>query len=455
MKRVPRRARQRHEVAKLADMSSSTTSCRLLSRARTVLLAVACVASLATAPGVAQSTTQDAEWSQWRGSNRDGISHETGLLASWPEGGPARAREIQGLGLGYSSVAATGDTLTTLGARDGREWLMAIDSNSGIIRWRTENGPIFRNDQGDGPRSTPTIRGGVVYAFAANGRLLAAELESGEPVWQVDVTRRFRASTPRWGFSESPLVTDDLVLVNAGGRRASVVALDRKTGETVWQSQGDPAGYSSAIVVEHGGGRQAVFFTHSRALGVRLQDGELLWDYGRAANPTANAATPIFSPEQDLLFVSSDYGTGAGTLELVGDQASGYQVKERYFTSSMRNHHSTSVLSDGVLYGFSSAILTAMRLSDGEILWRDRSVGKGSLILAEDRLYLLSERGTVALAEVSSEAYRELGRFQLPRPQANTWSHPMIHQKQLYLRDQDRLYVFDIEAASDATPSSE
>ncbi len=437
-------------------MSSSCNTSRSLFRALAVLAAAACTTVFSTVPTVAQTTSDAAtEWSQWRGADRDGRSHERGLTAQWPSEGPDRLQVIRGLGLGYSSIAATGDLLVTQGARERREWLMAIDRSSGIIRWRTENGPIFRNDQGDGPRGTPTIRDRVIYALAANGSLIAADLQSGEPLWQVDVTRRFRASTPRWGYSESPLVTDDLVLVNAGGRRASVVALDRASGDTVWTSQGDPAGYSSAIEVEHGGGRQAVFFTHTRALGVNLGDGELLWDYGRAANNTANAATPIFSPEENLLFVSSDYGTGAGTLQLSGSHAAGYRVEERYFTNSMRNHHSTSVLADGVLYGFSGSVLTAMRLADGEILWRDRSVGKGSLILADRRLYLLSERGTVALADVDPQTYRERGRFSLPRPQANTWSHPMIHQKRLYIRDQDQLYVFDIDGAADPALPSE
>jgi outer membrane protein assembly factor BamB len=389
-----------------------------------------------------EARAADREWSQWRGPARDGISREGGLLQSWPEGGPRKVIDVGGLGAGYSSFSARGDRLFTQGAKDGSEWVIALDARTGVILWRTRNGPVYEDGRGDGPRGTPVIDGDRVFALSGRGHLASLELETGEVVWRVDLLDRFGASNISWGISESPLIVDGMVIVNPGGRGASVVALDRDTGELEWKGGGsDRAGYSSSMLAEVGGVRQAVVFTDRRVIGVALRDGAELWSYAAVANGTANVATPIVAG--DLVFVSSDYGTGCALLRIGRD---GRSVEEMYFSREMKNHHSSSVLVDGTLYGFSSSILTAMDLETGDVLWRDRSVGKGSLIYGDGRLYLLSERGTVALAEASPEGYREHGRFQLPRGSLPSWSHPILHQGRLILRDQDRLYAFDVSA---------
>jgi outer membrane protein assembly factor BamB len=392
--------------------------------------------ALAGAPALAQP-----EWHQWRGANRDGHSHETGLLQSWPEGGPKRAFVVGGLGEGFSSLAAAGDRLVTMGASEDEERVLGLDARTGLVLWRTPNGRLFRNDKGDGPRGTPTIDGDRVFALGGNGRLLALELQSGKVVWQVDLLDEFGASNITWGISESPLVVDGKVLVNPGGRGASVVALDRDTGELIWKSGDDRAGYSSAIVADAGGVRQAIFFTDENGLGVDLRDGKLLWSYDRMANGTANAATPIF--HDGKVFLSSDYGTGCALLAL-----SPAGAKEVYFNREMRNHHSSSVLVGDTLYGFSSSILTAMDFATGRVLWQDRSVGKGSLVAGDGRLFLFSDRGVAGLAEPSTEGYREHGRFSQERSGLPTWTHPMIHRGRLYLRDQDKLYAYEIATAA-------
>jgi outer membrane protein assembly factor BamB len=380
------------------------------------------------------------EWHQWRGANRDGHSQEKGLLQSWPEGGPKQVFAVGGVGRGYSSFSAAADRLFTLGATDEEERVIALDARTGLVLWRFANGPVFRNDRGDGPRGTPTVDGDRVFALGGNGRLAALDAATGKAVWQVDLLDEFRARNITWGISESPLVVDGKVLVNPGGRGASVAALDRDTGRVVWKTGDDRAGYSSAILADAGDTRQAIFFTDARALGVDLRDGRQLWSYERVANDTANVATPIF--HDGKVFLSSDYGTGCALLELGPSGA-----REVYFNRDMRNHHSSSVLVGDTLYGFSSAILTAMDFDSGKVLWQDRSVGKGSLVFADGRLYLLSERGVVGLAEASPEGYREHGRFSLPeRSGLPTWAHPMIHRGRLYLRDQDQVYAYDVAA---------
>jgi outer membrane protein assembly factor BamB len=406
-------------------------------------LALLAGVALIVALAVATPHSQSAEWPQWRGPARDGVSRETGLLRTWPAGGPPRAWTATGAGTGYSSMAVSGGRLYTLGARGGTELVLAYDAQTGERLWEAPVGRRFSNDRGDGPRSTPTVDGTRLYVLGASGDLAALDAATGRPAWSVNVLREFGGRNPNWGLSESPLVLEDRVLVNAGGPGASIVALRKSDGQALWKSGGDPAGYSSAVIARAHGVTQAVFFTARRVVGIDVRDGRQLWEYDRVSNRTANIATPIV--RHDRVFVSSDYGTGAALLRLVNGP-SGMGAEEVYFTRDMRNHHSTSVLVGDHLYGFSSAILTAMRFDDGQLAWRDRSVGKGSLVYADERLYLFSEGGVVGLAEASPIGYREHGRFRLETGSAPTWSHPVVAGGRLYLRDQDTIHAFDVRA---------
>lgn len=396
-----------------------------------------CILSLSGA--VSNRTLED--WPQWRGVNRDGKSAETGLLRSWPEGGPRLAWRTSGAGEGYSSFAVAGGKLYTLGARGGTEYVMAFDEGTGKKLWEVAHGDRFSNDRGDGPRGTPTIDGARMYAFGASGDLAAMDAATGKVIWKINVLERFGGRNITWGLSESPLVLRDRVIVNAGGPGASIVAVNKKDGSVLWRSQGDQAGYSSAILHEIGGTPQAIVFTGQRALGVDTRDGRLLWSYDRVSNRTANIATPI--ARGNHVFLSSDYGTGAALLEL-RPNGKAIDAREVYFTREMRNHHASSVLVGDYLYGFSSAILTAMKFDTGEVAWRDRSVGKGSVIFADDRLYLFSENGVVGLAEANPSGYREHGRFQLRTGSLPTWSHPVVANGKLFLRDQDTIYAYAV-----------
>jgi outer membrane protein assembly factor BamB len=384
------------------------------------------------------------DWPQWRGPNRDGLSPETGLLSSWPAGGPPLVWKAAGLGTGYSTVTVSGGRIFTLGAGRDIEYLVALDAGTGKELWRTRIGRRYENNRGDGPRGAPTVDGARVYALGGNGDLACVEAATGKVIWQVNLLSRFSAGNISWGISESPLVLEDRVLVNAVGREGSLVALGKNDGATLWASESDEAGYSSAVVANIRGVRQAVFFTGERVLGVRVDSGAVLWSYRRVANRTANVATPIV--RGDFVFVSSDYGTGCALLEIQGD-ASGMSAREVYFHQDMKNHHSSSVLVDDTLFGFSSSILTALDFATGKTLWRDRSVGKGSLVVADGRLYLFSENGVAGLAEATRAGYRESGRFEIRTTGSPTWSHPVVASKRLYLRDQDTLYCYDVKAS--------
>jgi outer membrane protein assembly factor BamB len=388
------------------------------------------------------AAAQVGEWNQWRGPNRDGVSKETGLLKQWTAEGPPLAWKAQGAGAGYSSLAVSNGRIYTMGLRGDREYVIAFDAATGKEVWATLSGTAYRDGRGDGPRGTPTVDGSTLYALGGNGDLSALDAKTGKVVWAMNVLKKFGGDNIGWGISESPLVVGERLFVNAGGPGASVVALNKRDGTLIWKSQSDAPGYSSAIAVEVGGKTEVVFFTSKRAIGLDASDGKLLWEYSRASNGTANVATPV--ARGNRIFVSSDYGTGAGLVEIKADAKGATVAQEVYFTREMRNHHSSSILVGDYLYGFSSGILTAMRFDTGEVAWRDRSVGKGSLVYADGMFYALSENGVVGLIEATPTGYSERGRFHIEQGSLPTWTHPIIAGGRLYLRDQDTIYAFDV-----------
>ena len=409
---------------------------------RARLLIATTLGALLMAVTSAQQPATPAEWFQWRGANRDGISQETGLLQEWPKLGPPLAWRANGVGNGYSSFSTSGGRLYTLGARGGIEYVIALDRASGKKVWETQNGQRYQNDRGDGPRSTPTVDGDRLYVLGGSGDLTCLENATGKKIWSLNIVQKFGGVNPYWGYSESPLIVGDRILVNTGGPRAGIVAVAKADGSTLWQQHNDGAGYSSPMLMRTGSLNQVIFFTEDRAMAVDPRDWRLLWSYNKANNGTANIATPIVRGTR--VFVSSDYGTWGALLDVraAGNLATANEV---YFTRDMRNHHASSVLVGDYLYGFSSSILTALAFETGKTMWRDRSVGKGSLIFADNRLYLYSEDSVVGLADASPDGYRERGRFTLPQQSGlPTWSHPIIADGLLVIRDQDTVYTYNV-----------
>jgi outer membrane protein assembly factor BamB len=376
------------------------------------------------------------DWPQWRGPNRDGKSAETGLLQAWPAAGPPLVWKAQGLGEGYAAFSIVGDRLYTQGQHGNQQFVYAYDTNTGKQVWKTPSGKDYQDSRGHGPRGTPTTDGTRLYAVAAEGTLLCLDAATGKPIWTKHFVRDFGGSIPRWGYSESPLIDGDRVIVTPGGRAAAVVALNKLTGATIWKSQNDPAAYSSAMPYDAGGKRNVVVFTSDAVIALDMKTGEQQWRYSNVTNRTANIATPIISNAH--IFVSSDYGTGGGLLKLP-------EGKEVWFSREMKNHYSSSVLLDGYLYGFSSSILTAMNFMTGEVAWRDRSVGKGSVAYADRRLYALGENGTVGLIDPTPAGYKEVSRFEINRGAFPTWTPPVIANGKMYLREQDNLYCYNIK----------
>lgn len=387
-----------------------------------------------------------ADWPQWQGPDRTRLSKETGLLKEWPASGPPLVWTATGLGSGYGSMAVAGDRVFLQGIRGRNSVVIALNRPDGKEVWSKALGASETNDRGPGPRGTPTVDGDRLYVLTEHGDLACLKTD-GTAVWQRNILREFGGRQLRWLISESPLVDGPHVVVSPGGPGAGMVKLDKMTGNTVWTAKdlSDPAGYSSIIAADVHGVRTYMTFTATAGVGVRASDGQLMFRYPNAANNVANIATPIFS--NNRVFFTSAYGTGGGLLDLAAQNGE-VKAKELYFTRDMKNHHGGVVLVDGYLYGFNDLILTCLEFATGRMMWRHRSVGKGSVTFADGGLYLQSENNVVGLADATPSGYREKGRFTIPDKGLPSWAHPVVSDGRLYVRNQDTVLVYDVKAGT-------
>jgi len=323
--------------------------------------------------------------------------------------------------------------------------VFCLKRTDGATVWTRALGRTLDQDKGGGPRGTPTLDGDQVYALSENGDLACLRAADGSVIWARNILKEFGGENPQWLVSESPLIDGDNLIVTPGGRRSGIVALNKASGKNVWAATelSDPAAYSSCIVADVLGVRTIIQLTSQAGVGVRASDGKLLWRYPKVANDTANVTTPVLS--DNTVFYTSAYNTGAALLRLKAE-AGGLKAEEVYFTREMMNHHGGVVLMNGYLYGFSNAILTCMELATGKVMWRDRSVGKGTLTAADGLLFLMGEGNTVGLADASPTAYVEKGRFQVADQGWPSWAHPVVAGGVLYIRNQGVLAAYDVRA---------
>jgi hypothetical protein len=394
-----------------------------------------------------QGRSEAHDWPQWRGPERDGISTEGGLRRNWPPDGPQRIWLSRNAGLGYSSPSVVGDRMYIMGSVDGKEMLLAMGVDDGSQLWSTEIGERFNNNRGDGPRGTPTVDGELVYALGAQGDLLCVRVADGNAVWRARM-QDFGGRIPNWGYSESVLIDGSHLICTPGGEGGSLLALNKKTGEKIWQSDQftDAAHYSSIIVAEHAGTRQYIQRSLQNTVGVAAEDGRLLW-MNEFPGRTAVAPTPIF--HNGFVYVSAGYNAGCELLRL-GDEN---QVEQIYNNKNMKNQHGGVVRVGDHLYGFSDGQgWVCQDFATGNIVWREREpLGKGCLVCAGGMLYLVEEkRGGVVLIEASPDGWEEHGRFTLSpqserrKPSGRIWTHPVVVDGRLYLRDQELLFCFDV-----------
>jgi outer membrane protein assembly factor BamB len=404
-------------------------------RTRAVTLACAAAFGAVLAAGAAA-----AEWPQFRGPRRDGVSTETGLLAAWPAGGPKVVWRTA-LGGGYSSLAVAAGRIFTMLSVGDDEFVASFDTATGAERWRVRVDSPWKDRFGDGPRATPTVDGKVVFTLSSRGKLHALGAEDGAVVWTHDLPREYGAEAPQWGYAGSPLVEGGLLLVDVGGKEGSgIVAFDKASGREVWRSRDDRAGYSAPVAFDVGGVRHAVFFTANTVTALRPKDGGLLWSVPWKTSWDVNAATPLFIAP-DRLFVSSGYDHGGAVYKIVAGEG-GSAVEEVWANREMKNRFSSSVLHGGHLYGFDEKTLKCIDAGSGETRWQARGLGHGSLIAADGRLIVLGDEGTLVLVEATAEEYREKSRAQVFA--GKTWTAPALSDGTLYLRDEKELVALDV-----------
>ena len=342
-------------------------------------------------------------------------------------------------------MAIKGNQIFVQGSKNNESIIHCLNRADGKAVWTTPLGSRLEHSRGHGPRGTPTVDGERVYALTETGDLACLKTAGGRILWQRNILEDFKGKNTRWHLSESPLVDGNMLVVTPGGEQASLVALDKMSGETIWTTKelSDRAGYGSCVVADVGGIRTIMTFTHNAGVGVRATDGKLMWRYEPVANGTANVATPIF--HDNKVFYSSNYGTGCALLELRPTRRGLVRAEEVYFNRYLMNHHGGVLLLNGYLYGYHNAILTCMEFETGKVMWKDRAVGKGSLVYADGHLYLLSEDNVVGLAEASPEGYQEKSRFEIEDQGLPSWAHPVVCGGKLYIRNQATLTCYNIK----------
>ena len=409
------------------------------------ILGVAAALCLLTLVVHSQTDRPAAEWPQWRGPERTGRSSETGLLKQWPEGGPKKIWTITGLGAGFSSITVKDGRIFTMGNSGEGQADFALDFKTGKKLWTSVvNSRNYTNKRGNGPRGSPTVDGEFVYTEGGYGTVSCCEAATGKRTWQVSLPGDMGGTQPGWGYSESPLIVGRAVIVTPGGRQGAIAALDKKTGRVIWRSTEVRAGasYCSAVIVTVDGKKQILNGLSKRVVGVDADTGKPLWEFREPASEVC-AASPIV--HQGLVFVSSSYGKGGGAARITARGA-----EKVWHDKKIGNHHGGVVRVGDYVYGFFDGMgrnLCCVEMKTGRVAWKDRSVGKGSLVYADGYLYCLGEGGTVGLVEATPDGYREKGRFRLPRGgKGRSWAHPVVVGGRLFVRHGDCLHCWDVKA---------
>jgi outer membrane protein assembly factor BamB len=413
-----------------------------------------------------------ADWPQWRGPNRDGRSEETGLIRNWNAQRPTLEWMVEGMGRGYASLSAVGGRLYTTGNFKDGQGVVAIDAASGSVVWRRPVTEAVPQHQREGARGTPTIDGDRLYVVTSDGEIVCLKTQDGSILWKRDFRGDWQGRMMSgWGFSESPLVDGDRVLCTPGGPAATIVALNKMTGDEIWRSAppappgNDPApaggrrrrgggsgaaAYSSIVISNGAGVKQYVQLIGSGVIGVRAEDGKFLWNYNRVANGTANIPTPIVTG--DYVFTSTGYQTGAALLKLSPD-GDGVKAEEVYFldAGTFQNHHGQMILVDGYVYAghqHNKGLPICIELATGKVMWGGRIQGAGSgsaaITYADGQIIFRYQDGTVALVEATPAEYRLNGTLHPEYQEDTSWSHPVVVDGKLYLREQDKLMCYNL-----------
>jgi outer membrane protein assembly factor BamB len=392
------------------------------------------------------SASPAADWPQFRGPNRDGKSAEKGLLAQWPQGGPKLLWSVQGIGKGFTHVSVAKGLVYVTGLA-GREGILRAYTLDGKLRWEAKYGPEWAEAQ-PGARSIPTVHDGLVYVASGVGNVACFNAADGTPVWSVKLFEQYEAPQVQWGYAESLLVDGDKVFATPCGKKATMVALNRKTGGPVWASPalGQGSSFCSPLLVQHGKTRMIVTLTEKAVVAFSPEQGKVLWQHPYENVRQNHPVTPIYC--EGLLYVTSGYGKGAVGLAIAGD---GGSVRPLWEQPKQDPVHGQAVLVDGHAYASShqkiSGKWTCVDLKTGKVAWEDPCVGKGgSVIFADGLLYCYSEDGIVGLVRPSPDKCQVVSTFKVPQGDGPHWAHPVVADGRLYIRHGEALMCYDVSA---------
>ena len=390
---------------------------------------------------LAAAAAQAEDWPQWRGLNRDGKSPETGLLKAWPRGGPKLLWAAKGLGTGWASPAVVGNLALVTGVVGDREFLYAYELD-GHLAWKEDIGPAWTRNYA-GSRYTPAVSNGDVYVLTGKGLLSCYYAKLGAKRWTVNIALQFKATPPTWGFAEGLLVDGDNLLCTPGGKDASLVALAKASGQTVWTSTGlsDAAAYCAPIAVTRGAARLIVQITSQNLVGIDAATGRCLWKQAFRNMYGDHCVTPLY--QDGRIYATAGFGMGGVSMALAPD---GKAVTPAWAEPRLDCLHGGVVLVDGFLYGSGDRNPRWLCLDwkTGEAKYEIRGFRPGSVAYAEGMLYLYSQDGVVALVPASPEKFEIVSAFEVTQGAGEHWAHPVISGGRLYIRHGDALMAYDI-----------
>lgn len=399
-----------------------------------------------------------ADWPQWRGPERSGVSKEIGLLKQWPAGGPKLVWQVNDLGDGYSTPVVVGNRIYMMSNTGmDNEFVQAISVDDGKVLWTSRVGKVGNPNQNPSypkARSTPTIDGAVLYALGSDGDLACLEVKTGKIRWTKNLRTEFGGQPGEWAYAESPLVDGDVVVVTPGGPQTTMAALNKKTGAVIWKSaipNGEPAGYASAIVVQAAGRKQYVQLLSKGMVGVDAKTGQFLWRYADVAKGPAQYFTPVARGE---FVYCGALGIGGGMVRLKAD-GNNVAAEPVYFTRGLPNGLGGAVIVGDHLYGTEvTQKLLAVEFLTGKVMWEAKDFGWGSIAAADGHLYVHLVTGDYILVEATPQGFREKGRFTPPNPPKHakvgqfpegSFAYPVIANGRLYIRDLGTLWAYDIK----------
>ena len=380
---------------------------------------------------ISSTMVHGADWPIYRGPNHDGITTETDWNGNFPSSGPRQLWK-KSIGTGFSTMTISDGRVYTMGnsGKSGpnanQDTVFCLDANNGNEIWKhTYSCPLQPKYYEGGTLSTPTVDGKSVYTISKMGHLFCLDADTGNVKWQKDMNKDYGFKHPTWHFSGSPLVLDNMLILNLGD---AGVALNKNNGNIIWHNGKGICGYATPVPFTMDGEKCVALFTASHIKGVRVNDGKVLWESFFENQHKVNAADPIIIGNE--VFISNGYNYGCAKLQI-----SGSNVKTLWKNRNMRNHMNCSMFWKGYLYGFDENKVTCLDFKDGSIKWSDSSFGKGALMMSADgRMIIMSDKGELVIARANPEKLDLISRAQI-LPRAKCWTTPILANGKIYARN--------------------